>query len=241
MTNDVHTHFQQLLQSSSTILETTFQEDLDSYQPHVFSRTTSLQTWHEIVSWRPEANVLLAGQREGEFAQLSLALGHYRHAFSALRLSLELVLSAVDFSAHEAQLRYWMRDEVDITWTRLINPDSGPLSKSFIRAFAGARMAEEAATYRTMAERVYRECSEYVHANAGIHDTMPSELEYSSELVDKWLTAFDTIFAVSTFALAARYLPYSNPTQISQIEPVVTHELGHVPPIREMLGGATDE
>ena len=107
---------------------------------------------------RQNEDMLIAAMREYEFALLAVVQAQYRQAFTALRLCFELLLSAVQLSANELELRTWLRGDRDLNWSALADADTGLFSKKFARAFF-EELEEQSAHYRAMAGAVYRECS----------------------------------------------------------------------------------
>lgn len=195
---------------------------------------SDLEKWIALLSSRPEVDLLRAALREYQFALLALVLGQYRQAFMALRLFLELALGSVFLSANELQLRVWLRGRRDINWRPLVSPDDGVLSKFFIDAFFDT-LGDEAANYRAIAERVYRECSEYVHGNAATHDALPEQLRFVSTVFSDWHEKAASTRLVISFALAARYLEGLNKDERNSMEAIVLEQLRHVTIIRELF------
>ena len=193
-----------------------------------------LDEWAQALSSRPEADVYVAAVREMQLAQLSLSLGQYRQAFMGLRLSLELGLAAIHFSAHELEYRKWVRDKADVKWSELIDKKTGVLSPDFVAAFF-EDLKDEALHYQSLAEKAYRECSEYVHGNAHTHSGLPATLAFSEEAFRNWHSKADTIHLVVSFALCMRHLSYMDKGSVAKVCDGVRSTLGHVGPIRAML------
>lgn len=192
------------------------------------------QTWIEILSDRYETELLKAAHREYQFALLSVIQGQYRQSFMSLRLFLEITLGAVRFSGNEFEFRLWERGEKDINWNQLLDKDNGVLSKSFVRAFFGD-IAEEAKSFRTIAEKVYRECSEYVHGNAHTHNLLSDNLEFSEKVYEDWHEKASNIRFVVMFSLCSRYLPALGRENLVRLEPIITDDLGHMDAIQAFL------
>ena len=68
-----------------------------------------LEKWLQLLSVRPEISVIKASMMEYQFSLLALVQGQYRQAFMALRLSFELALASISFSANELELRIWLQ------------------------------------------------------------------------------------------------------------------------------------
>lgn len=186
------------------------------------------------ISDRPEVSVLESAVKEYQFALFALATGQYRHAFVGLRLFFELMLAAVQFSAHEIDFRMWSKDEKDINWNLIKNPENGVFSKNFIRAF-NPDLSDNGKQYLAIAESVYRECSEFVHGNAATHKRLPSDILFQEDTFNFWHEKATTMRLVIIFAFSARYLNYINENAKNVIEPVVIDVLGHLQPIQEIF------
>lgn len=207
-------------------------------QAHAF--VADLALWANQIENRPESTVLRAALREYQFAIVGLAFGQYRAAFGALRLSLELSLSAVQWSANERELREWKRGQRDTNWTALIDSDSGVLSKQFVRLFSEP-LADEAPVYRATAATLYRECSEFVHGNVATVSTLPDRLSFTSTTFEAWHQKASSMRLVTSFALAARYLSDLGAAAPAQLEAMLLDHLGHSTGVRILLGAAVED
>jgi hypothetical protein len=184
-----------------------------------------------------EHKLILLALKEYQFAQFALAVGMYRQAFASLRLVLELALSAIDFSVNEIKLRRWFGGDTDIVWSALIDKENGVLSPNFVQTFC-IQLKDHSASHLAMAEKAYRECSEYVHGNASTHKTLPSEIQYSRNSVHAWCDKAATVAQVVIFAFAVRYMDDLDKEQLEDLKPVLLETLGHIEDFRGCLGGA---
>lgn len=190
------------------------------------------------ISDRRESKIFKHALKEFQFGLSALNQGFYRHAFSALRLSFELSLSAIEFSANEISLRQWERGAHDINWSRIISSDSGVFSTNFLRAFCTG-IEERGPHFRTLAEKVYRECSEYVHGNAATHEQLPDDLHYSKLCILTWCEKAITMHMVVLFAFFARYLDEMKESDRKSIEMPFLETLGHIKEVRITFGAVT--
>lgn len=184
---------------------------------------------------RPERTVADVALKEYQFSLLALASGQYRYAFGGLRLFFELMLSVVRFSAHEIDLRMWLRDSRDINWDSLKNLDSGVFSVNFVRAFNPA-FAEFGRQFSAISESVYRECSEYVHGNAGTHALLPGEIAFDEDAHLAWCDKSAAMRQAIVFAFAARYLNYVSPEGMRRMESVIVDVIGYLSPVQVVYG-----
>jgi len=237
--NKCEIYFRGLHSSCGEILAQSFAADARGIQSASHSFVLDIETWLEVLSTRPESVLLEAALHEYQFSLLSAVQGQYRQAFMGLRLFLELSLGAIFFSSDEFRLRLWMRGERDIVWGRLVDTDTGVLSRQFVRAFNEA-LADEAPHYRGIAEKLYRDCSEYVHGNVDTCTSLPNALEFDEDVFFDWHEKAKTARLVVSFTLCARYLVLLGEESQNALEPVITDELGHIKEIRAFFGGATE-
>lgn len=180
---------------------------------------------------RPEVAVLNVAVKEYQFALYALCSGQYRYAFGGLRLFFELMLSVVQFSAHEIDYHLWSKNKKDINWTALKNQENGIFSTNFIRAF-NPDLAGSGKQYSAIAESVYRECSEFVHGNALTHQNLPNDISFHEEAFSEWHAKSSIMRLAIIFAFSSRYLNHIEPQKMLIIEPVIMDVLGHLQPIQ---------
>ena len=141
----------------------------------------------------------------------------------------ELSIATIDFSAHELRLRRWQAHLDDIIWAKLMDAETGIYSDSFLRSFS-AELAPLGKQYSTLASKVYRECSEYVHGNLNTHPGPDTPLEFSETLTLAWAEKAKTIRRCITFAFSARFLAFLPVQNRNIIEPVVLDVWAIYPP-----------
>lgn len=180
------------------------------------------------IAERPEAAVLDSAVKEYQFALFALVSGQYRHAFGGLRLFFELMLATVQFSAHEIDYRMWAKDSKDINWSSLKDSQNGVFATNFIRAF-NPGFSDCGKQYLAIAEAVYRECSEFVHGNAGTHAILPSDIAFQKEAFFSWHDKAATMRMAIIFAFSARYLNHITKEATDRMEPIVTDAIGDLP------------
>ena len=186
-----------------------------------------------ILSSRPEKEVFDLAIREYQYALIAACHGSYRQSFSALRLAFELWLAAISFSASEKELRSWRARKQDIVWNKLIDKDSGVLSKSFVSLFC-ISLEGNAQRFRVMSESFYRECSEYVHGNHHTHLHLPDELTYDQRTFRDWCAKAETMKLICLFCFAYRYSDLLPESGLALIGSPIGDTLGHIPEVRQM-------
>ncbi|MGI3106609.1 hypothetical protein ACRRRU_03595 [Dickeya fangzhongdai] len=231
---DVINNYRKLLDNSKIIFDDMIAESGSEYLISSHNYLLDYDKFKIAISNRPEVAVLDLAVKEYQFSLFALAAGQYRHAFGGLRLFFELMLSTVQFSAHEIDFRMWNKDEKDINWSSIISSENGVFSKNFIRAF-NPDFSENGRQYLAIAERVYRECSEFVHGNATTHKRLPLDLKFHKETFNLWHEKSTTMRLVIIFALSARYLNHIGVEEMNTIEPVVIDALGNLKSVQEIF------
>lgn len=205
-------------------------------QPH---RANAVQTIADlgacsaILSSRPEKEVFDLAIREYQYALIAVCHGSYRQSFSALRLSFELWFASIAFSASEKDLRAWKTRKQDIVWDKLINEDTGVLSKSFVSLFSTS-LEGSADRFRAMSKSFYRECSEYVHGNHHTHLLLPDELKYNQSTFRDWCAKAETMKFICLFCFAFRYSDLIPASGLAANGSPIGDSLGHLPEIRQL-------
>lgn len=161
-----------------------------------------------------------------------LACANYRLAFFCLRSFLELSAAGLRFSAFEFELREWEMGRRDILWGKLSGDEMGVFSKSFAAAFFPL-LSEETKHYAGLANRTYRECSEYVHANPMSHSADVLEIARSKQ----WFELFD---AATTCVLYGFFVRYHSElagaiAQDADVCAILDSELGHFQGLSEAI------
>jgi hypothetical protein len=233
-------HYRQLHASCSTVVDETLQSDTDQLQATSHDFVYDLEQWLGALKERPEVQVIKAGLREYQFALLAVIQGQYRQAFMALRLSFELFLGGVHLSANELELRSWLRGSKDIVWSAVVNEDNGVLSKYFVATFF-KELANHAAEYRAIANKVYRECSEYVHGNAPTHENLPVDIKFSYPIFQQFHIKAKSVRLVTSFVLCSRYVGLADEGTKQALESTLLDNLGHISAIRRLLGSSGDD
>jgi hypothetical protein len=164
----------------------------------------------------------------------NVACANYQLAFFCLRSFLELSTAAIKFSAVEFELRQWERGDRDIVWNSASVGESGVYSKPFAAAFFPG-LAEEYKHYAGLASRVYRECSEYVHANLNSHVGHA----FDERRIKHWFSLFD---AATTCTIYGFFVRYNSEFDLSEnaapeVNAILSTDLGHFPGVIDALSG----
>ena len=228
-------YYRALHSSCGDILAQSFEVDLSNQHAAAHQFRADLSLWYEVLEGRPERDLILAALSEYQFALLAVVLGQYRQSFMSLRLALELLLASVHFSANEFKLRMWMRGSQDIVWASLVDKESGVFSKTFVTVFYGD-LVDLCVQHGAIAEKVYRECSEYVHGNANTHSILEGKVIFQEQAFMDWHQKAKAVKLAASFALCARYVRLLAPEKRIQLESVLLDNLGHISAVRAILG-----
>jgi hypothetical protein len=186
-----------------------------------------------------ESNILRAVSSQIEASALSLALGIYRQAFSSLRLALELGLGTIYFSLFKLDHNEWLKGKADIKWSKLIDSDNGVLSKRVSTAFY-PELNDYVNEYNEKAGSVYRKLSEFVHGNYETWDKSGLIISKNEELISRYFRHLESVKEVLLFSLCCRYLKTLSPLQLETMQ-FISEDLGHIEPIRLLLGGPKEK
>lgn len=186
---------------------------------------------------RPEKQMLDLASQEFQFALYSVAIAQYRNANRALRLFLEMSLASILYSAHEIDIRRWQKGQLDIVWQNICSPDNGVYSKSFISAF-WPDMKEYGPEHLAMAQKLYRECSEYVHGNLQSFDGTDAGIKFDSTQLASWMERADTARLTLLFAFLARFLPLLAKEHRDALEQIALENFGHLPAVQAIYDEA---
>jgi hypothetical protein len=188
----------------------------------------------EAIKGRPEYDILKIALREYQMGILSLNLGLYNQAFISLRFFFERTLVAIMFSSKEIDFRLWQKGERDTYWSEIMDEDNGIFSHKFCRAFF-PELKDESKHYKILSQKVYRECSEFVHGNLSVQDKIPETLQFSESLLQEWHTKSNTIRRSIIFVFCVRYLRYLNSDSLKAAESVILEEFGSLAPVAEIF------
>ncbi|WP_093646311.1 hypothetical protein [Paraburkholderia aspalathi] len=198
-------------------------------ESYVFA--SDIEAWREAISEHPEAQLLAAAAAEYVVSMLNVCQGQYRNGFKGLRLVLELCIQSVHLSANLVLREEWLRGERDTVWANLVDPEAGPFSTRFCRAFY-PELCEHTAHFRQLGQTLYRELSECIHGNVPNQIPLPSSLQFSKESFDLWHEKARLVRLVVHFAFAVRYLRVLPKPKRSMIDSLLLDQLGHIEAIR---------
>lgn len=183
----------------------------------------------------PEKVVFTHACREFQYSLEAVIYGNYRHAFSSLRLSFELLTATMYFSAHQMKMNLWLAGSDDLKWASLIDPDNGVYSHKFMKAFS-PELGSYRTQYMALSAQVYRECSEYVHGNPSTHEDASVSVAYDALKAQNYHDKVATVRLCVLFQFFARYLQELDPAQKAKVELLAMEAFGHLPEIQANFG-----
>lgn len=218
-------HFLKLNNEFSKIIEASFSSENSSKISELFHFVDDLNIWHGILKNKVDTTILVSAIKEYEFSFQAVLNGQYRYAFTAQRYFLEQVGRYIYLSTNELYLRHWKLGIKDIAWGTIVDKDNGIFSKIFIRAFY-SEVEEQGAHILTLASKLYRETSEYIHGNFNKVIDMPERLDFDNILLDQWLSFVETTKFITVFLLSVRFLKELTKVELEKIEDNIRDELG---------------
>lgn len=206
------------------IIETSFSSDNDVKLTNLFQFIDDLTKWELILNKTNDTTILISATKEFELGFQAVLSGQYRYAFIAQRYFVEQMSRFIYLSTNELHLRHWKLGIKDVAWGSLIDKENGVFSKVFIRAFY-PDVEDEGQRLMSLSSKLYRESSEFVHGNFEKVNTMPDQIEYQSEMLEKWLEYMETGKLIALFLLFMRFSKDLNSDDIAEIEPMAQDEL----------------
>ncbi|MCE8547429.1 hypothetical protein KBY25_16490 [Ruegeria pomeroyi] len=177
---------------------------------------------------------------EYQQAVFSTSIAQYRQAHKALRLFLELSLCSILFSAHEIDTHLWLRGKKDANWKSINCENTGVFSRHFVGAFF-EEMADHCDQYQSLASKLYRECSEYVHGNWQSFGEMNHQIAYNANSLETWADRADTARLLVKFAFVCRYLKNASSDTKNELEEMVLEDFGNLPAVQSIFEEEPDE
>ncbi|MBL1222433.1 hypothetical protein JET18_16390 [Chryseobacterium sp. L7] len=208
-------------------------EDLETFNSN-YSFLSDFDNWLNILKDKPEINILKNAIKEYQISLLSCSLGLYQQAFMGLRFFLERTLIAIMFSAKEIELNLWKIGERDTYWSELMDTENGIFSNKFCKAFF-PELNSEISHFKAITQKVYRECSEYVHGNQTVISKIPNVLEYSEELFTEWNNLASVIKRIVLFSMCLKYLRDLKKEEHEHIEFSISEEFKSIYPIIQYI------
>lgn len=230
---DIKEHYISLKELSNEVLEQSLIDDNLTLIAKSHNILFEFNTWLEILNNKPEIHILKTASKELQFSIMTLNFGFYSKSFSGLRFFLERSLVAVLFSSQEIELKLWEKGERDTYWKEIIDENKGIFSHRFSNAFF-PELQDEIKHFRSLTQKVYRECSEFVHGNNSAIQSLPNNLEYNVDLFENWHKKADSIRRIILFALNLRYLKHLNQDDFKRLENINIDNFNNIKPIQEL-------
>jgi len=227
MTTTCKNHFLNLNEKYGRIIEESFSSEYSGRLVELFQFSDDLNVWNELLNNGTDCTILLSATQEFELGFQAVVSGQYRYAFIAQRYFLEQVSRFIYLSTNELHLRHWKIGLRDISWHALIDNENGIFSKNFIGAFYSG-IESEGEHVATIASKLYRETSEFIHGNFIKIEELPNSYEYNSVMLGRWIESMETNKFLSLFLLFMRFsndIPHEN---IHKIEEMAKDELGEI-------------
>lgn len=220
-------HFIKLNEQFGQIIEMSFKSGHETKLSELLQFVDDLSLWVDLLKERVDTTILISATKEYELGFQAVVSGQYRYAFIAHRYFLEQLCRFIYLSTNELYLRQWKMGVRDISWQSLVDKESGIFSKAFIRAFY-FEVDAEGDHMINLVSTLYRESSEFIHGNFDKIEALPSNIEFKSELLKKWLEFIETSKFVSIFLLFMRFSRDLEKKEVLKIEDMAKEELGGI-------------
>lgn len=234
-------HYKDLLTRSESALA-----DLsnDSERLELFTsahnEAVDLDQLNRFIVGRVEEPMYELARLEYQQAVFSASIAQYRQTHKGLRLFLELTLCSVLFSAHEIDSYLWLGGKKDASWKSINCENDGVFSKHFVGAFF-EEIADHCDQYRSLAGKLYRECSEFVHGNRQSFDDLNHQITYNADSLEAWADRADTARLLVKFAFICRHLRNASIDTKNELEAIVLEDFGTLPAVQSIFEEKPDE
>jgi hypothetical protein len=115
-----------------------------------------------------------------------------------------------------------------------------PAARAVCRLAVQRPCKRDVRQYGAITERIYRECSEFVHGNAHTHSTESKKVVFQEQIFQEWHGTAKSFRLVTSFALCARYVRLMEANQRQDLEAILLDSLGHIPAIRAIFGAPVE-
>ncbi|MFV7771788.1 hypothetical protein [Shewanella marisflavi] len=220
-------HFLSLNNQFGQVIEDSFSSERGAKLIELFQFSDDLNIWPELLQDRTDCTILISAIQEFELGFQAIVSGQYRYSFIAQRYFLEQICRFIYLSTNELHLRHWKLGLRDISWGSLVDKENGIFSKVFIRAFF-SEVEAEGEHLITIASKLYRESSEFIHGNFSKIEELPKSIEFNASLLERWIDFMETIKFLSIFLLFMRFSKDIEPHDINKIEEMAKEELGGI-------------
>ena len=227
-------YYTTLLEKCKDISSESFKGSRLALQKDSHDFLNDLGSWAKVLENRREFKIFKAAFREYQHSLLCVNLGLYNSAFMGLRFFLERSLVAIIMSAKEIELRTWEIGDRDTYWSEIVDDNNGIFSMKFSKAFF-IELSDETKHFKAIAEKVYRECSEFVHGNISTLGKTPHTLEFDEKLYHEWHNRARTIKRLIIFVFCLRYLKELNSEEKKVVEASIHNEFSHLEVIRNTI------
>ncbi|MCF7960468.1 MAG: hypothetical protein K9M08_06960 [Pirellula sp.] len=229
----VENHYFSLAEKCAGIVKTSLGDPQRSAQQGTSGEfLLELEVWVQAVTPSKCSELIKSAAFEYQFALLAVSQGQYRNAFKGLRLTLELILQSVQLSTDEVKLRQWLNGKADTSWAAIMDDERGVFSRCVADAF-NQSFLDDIKHFASIAARVYRDLSQYVHGNIGATSAV---LEFDNSMFERFHNQADLVAYVSSFALTLRHVTDELPIErLRELDKHISVRLGNLESVRNLL------
>lgn len=220
-------HFSNLNQQFGEVIDESFSSEHGAKLIELFQFSEDLNVWVDLLNDGTDRTILISAIQEFELGFQAVVSGQYRYSFIAQRYFLEQICRFIYLSTNELHLRHWKLGLRDISWGALIDNENGIFSKVFIRAFY-PEIEAEGSHLITIASKLYRESSEFIHGNFNKIEELPNSIELNSSLLEKWIDFMETSKFIALFLMFMRFSKDIDNQDMHRIEEMAKEELSGI-------------
>lgn len=198
------------------------------------NEAVDLDQLNALLVGRVEEPMFKLARLEYQQAVFAASIAQYRQAHKSLRLFLELALCSILFSAHEIDTHLWLRGKKDANWKSINCENTGVFSKHFVGAFF-EEMTDHCDQYLSLASKLYRECSEFVHGNHHSFGDQGHQISYNADSLEVWADRSDTARLLVKFAFISRHLKNAPISVKDDLEAMVLEDFGTLAAVQAMF------
>lgn len=232
-----------LIEKSKENVEATWNNKSSAALNECFSFAEDIKDWVRSIS--AFDNNLLVNKALDECVNSLIVCtqGYYKGAIFSLRQFLEHFLFAIYLSSNDLKYRLWKLGRFDMSWKKISSNEEGVFSKDFIDAYAYGTESIDGTILSATAQKVYRECSEFVHGNYEKLEEMQNNLLFNEKILNKYIEYYKIIEYIVSVAMFIRfYEVLKNDRDVClRLETILTDNLGHLREVQDLYSMGVEE
>lgn len=225
---DIEEYYTKLNEESQDVFRQSINDKIKIGKLHHLS--SCIYDFSKYITDKKEKGILENVSAQLDISNYNALTGLYRQAFSSMRLALEMGLACIYFSSVKIELHEWVRGQIDIKWSKLIDAENGVLSARFVKAFFEETISD-LENFRETAGSTYRALSEYVHGNSETWTSDGIKIGKNSSLFESHCIYHEKVCHTILISLVFRYFREISFDERQSLE-FILEEFGHISEIR---------